>query len=116
MGRLPASDRVRVVPIDALPELTFLLAAIVAFAVDALRAGCRRMPDSAGHVHEPFAMRELRAVHELVAGEQPLPHTFPAHEAPNGWRQASCRVRVGEVQLSCTREGQSEGRVDLATC
>jgi 8-oxo-dGTP diphosphatase len=76
MDRLAASDRARVLPVDALPALTYDHAAIVAFAVDALRADYRRMPDPAGLLDEPFTMRELRAVHESIAGERLQPDSF----------------------------------------
>ena len=76
MDRLATSDRSRVVPIGALPALTYDHAAIVAFAVDALRAEYRRMPDPAGLIDDSFTLRELRAVHESVAGERLLPDTF----------------------------------------
>lgn len=76
MGRLEASPRTRVVPVAALPALTYDHAAIVAFAVEALRADYRRMPDPAGLLGSPFTMSELRAVHESVAGATLLPDTF----------------------------------------
>lgn len=76
MGRLEASPRTRVVPVDALPALTYDHAVIVAFAVEALRADYRQMPDPAGLLGSPFTMSELRAVHESVVGATLLPDTF----------------------------------------
>lgn len=76
VGRLEASPRTRVVPVDALPALTYDHAAIVAFAVEALRADYRRIPDPAGLLGSPFTMSELRGVHEAVAGEALLPDSF----------------------------------------
>ena len=74
--RMPASDRIRVVAVDALPVLEYDHAKIVASAVEALRAPYRRGPDPAGLLEEPFTMRRLRHVHEGVAGERLLPDTF----------------------------------------
>jgi 8-oxo-dGTP diphosphatase len=76
MGRLEVSPRTRVVPVAALPALTYDHAAIVAFAVEALCADYRRMPDPAGLLGSPFTMSELRTVHESVAGSTLLPDTF----------------------------------------
>lgn len=76
LPRLAASERARLVPIDALPALTYDHAAIVTYAVEALRADYRRMPDPAGLLEQPFTMRELRALHEAIAGERLLPDTF----------------------------------------
>lgn len=82
-GRLAVSARAQVAPVDGLPELTYDHAAIVAFAVDALRAEYRRMPDPAGLLDSPFTMRELRTLHESVAGERLLPDTFRRSMTPH---------------------------------
>ena len=74
--RMPASDRTRIVDVDALPVLEYDHAKIIAFAVVALRAEYRRAPDPAGFLPEPFTIRRLRQVHEAVAGERLLPDTF----------------------------------------
>lgn len=76
MGRLAASDRARVVAVDKLPTLNYDHAAIVGFAVDALRFEYGRMPDPAGLIESTFTMRELRAVHEAVSGHRLLPDAF----------------------------------------
>lgn len=76
LGRLAASARARVVPVDGLPALTYDHTAIVAFAVEALRADYRRLPDPAVLLDSPFTMRQLRTLHETVAGERLLPDTF----------------------------------------
>lgn len=75
-GRLAASDRTRLLPVDELPPLTYDHATIVTYAVDALRADYRRMPDPAGLLDAPFTMRELRRLHQSVAGQRLLPDTF----------------------------------------
>lgn len=74
--RLTASDRAKVVPVDRLPALKYDHAKIVAFAVEALRGEYRLGPDPAGLLEEPFTIRQLRHVHEAVAGERLLPDTF----------------------------------------
>ena len=74
--RLAASDRTRIVAVDELPALPYGHGMIVAFAVDALRADYERMPDPAGLLDQPFTMRELRHLHEAVAGSRLLPDTF----------------------------------------
>jgi len=74
--RLAASDRTRLVPVDDLPDLRYDHSTIVAFAVDALRADYRRMPDPAGLLDPAFTMAELRRLHEIVLGERLLPDTF----------------------------------------
>ena len=76
MARLAASDRARAPRRRRVAHVVPTTdAAIVAFAVDALRADYRRMPDPAALLDEPFTMRELRAVHESIAGE-PAAATF----------------------------------------
>ena len=74
--RMPASDRIRIVRVDALPPLKYDHSEIVTYAVDALRAEYRRHPDPARLLAEPFTIRRLRHVHEAVAGERLLPDTF----------------------------------------
>jgi len=74
--RLPESDRVHIVPVDALPPLKYDHAQIVAFAVDALRTDYRRSPDPRGLLEIPFTMRQLRELHAVVLGERLLPDTF----------------------------------------
>lgn len=74
--RPPASGRARIVPVDLLPPLMYDHAAIVAFAVDALRSEYRGAPDPAQLLREPFTMRQLRGVHEAVFGRRLLPDTF----------------------------------------
>lgn len=75
-ARLEMSERVSVVLVGALPALRYDHAEIVAFAVDALRQAYRAAPDPSGLLPEPFTMRDLRRVHEAVAGERLLPDTF----------------------------------------
>lgn len=99
-ARLTASDRTRLVPVADLPPLTYDHAAIVRFAVDALRADHERIPDPAGLLDDTFTMRELRLLHEAVAGERLLPDSFrramlPALE-PTGELSREGRGRPAE--------------------
>ncbi|MFH8249503.1 hypothetical protein ACH3VR_03950 [Microbacterium sp. B2969] len=69
-------------PIDELPPLAYGLETIVEFAVGALRSDYERMPDPAGLLDQPFTIRELRHLHEAVAGIRLLPDTFRPIDAP----------------------------------
>jgi len=80
--RLPESDRTRLIPISELPPLKYDHASIVEFAVAALRADYRRMPDAAGLLEPPFTLRALRHLHEAVLGERLLPDTFRRSMTP----------------------------------
>lgn len=75
-GRVAASARASVVPVNALPPLSYDHAEIVEFAVDALRADYRRTPDPARLLDEPFTMRQLRELHGAVLAERLMPDTF----------------------------------------
>ena len=74
--RVPLTDRTKLVSADDPGPLVYDHALIVAAAVRALRSDYERMPDPAGLVPQPFIMRELRAVHEAVAGTALPPDTF----------------------------------------
>jgi len=74
--RLTFTDRVLLVSVGDVPPLKYDHAKIIAFAVEALRAGYRRAPDPARLLESTFTMRRLRHVHEAVLGEQLLPDTF----------------------------------------
>ncbi|MGV9768312.1 NUDIX hydrolase [Microbacterium sp. NPDC003461] len=63
-------------PVDALPPLPFDHEQIVAHAVAALRTEYGSTPDPRGLVEQPFTMRELRRLHEAVAGRPLQPDTF----------------------------------------
>lgn len=80
-GRVPACPGNRLVPVADVPDLPFDHRAIVGFAVEELRSRYRSAPDPHGLLRpdEPdgcFTLRELRLVHEAVAGERLLPDSF----------------------------------------
>ncbi|MDX2375199.1 NUDIX hydrolase [Microbacterium sp. LRZ72] len=85
--RISASARARLVPVDAVPALPFDHGVIVGFAAEELRVAYRGRPDPWGLVDRPFTMRELRRVHEAVAGERLLPDTFRRAMLP--WLRAT---------------------------
>jgi 8-oxo-dGTP diphosphatase len=66
--RFPADTRL--VPVDRPGRLPHGQADIIAAAVEEVRARYAYEPDPDGLLPEPFTLRELRAVHEAVAGEQ----------------------------------------------
>lgn len=79
--RVPARDGNRLVPVADVPALPFDHGAIIGFAVAALRERYRTAPDPSGLVDaaEPdgsFTLRELRLVHEAVAGHRLPPDAF----------------------------------------
>lgn len=74
--RLPASDAVRLVPISELPVMKYDHAAIVGAAAEALRSEYAEDPDPRGLLDRPFAMPDLRRVHEAIAGQRLQPDTF----------------------------------------
>jgi ADP-ribose pyrophosphatase YjhB (NUDIX family) len=106
--RLEASGRTRLAPVDDLPPLPYGHGRIVANAVSALRADYERMPDPAGLLEQPFTIRELRGVHEAVAGERLLPDTFRRSMlpqlAPTGEVARSGRGRPAELYRRRRRE------------
>lgn len=110
VARLAASERAQLVPIDALPPLTYDHAAIVSYAVEALRADYQRMPDPAGLLEQPFTMRELRALHESIAGERLLPDTFRRSMLPpltsTGEYARVGRGRPAELYIRARQESE----------
>ena len=108
--RLAASERAQLVPIDALPPLTYDHAAIVSYAVEALRADYQRMPDPAELLEQPFTMRELRALHESIAGERLLPDTFRRSVlpqlTPTGEYARAGRGRPAELYIRARQESE----------
>ncbi|WES64646.1 NUDIX domain-containing protein [Microbacter sp. GSS18] len=75
--RVPGSDRTRLVGVDDLPQLKYDHDEIVATAVTDLRERYARFPDPAGLLPPgPFVIRDLRALHEAVAGRRLNPDTF----------------------------------------
>lgn len=76
-GRIHLVERTPIVPVDDLPPLQFDHQEIVEVAVDALRAQYRIVPDPWALLgDEPFTVRDLRLVHEAIAGERFNPDTF----------------------------------------
>jgi ADP-ribose pyrophosphatase YjhB (NUDIX family) len=75
-----ASDGARLVSVTAEPELVAGLpyghAEIVAKAVDWLRAAYVEAPDPGALLDEPFTLKELRELHETVAGSALMRDTF----------------------------------------
>jgi ADP-ribose pyrophosphatase YjhB (NUDIX family) len=55
-------------PVERLPALPYDHDLIVARAVEALRAEYRKLPDPRHLLPEAFTLRELHAVHEVIAG------------------------------------------------
>jgi ADP-ribose pyrophosphatase YjhB (NUDIX family) len=58
----------RLAPVTEASRMPFDHDAIVAHAVDVLRADYREHPDPAGLLPEPFTLRQLQQVHEAVLG------------------------------------------------
>lgn len=76
-SRVQTSEHARVVPVDALPTLPYDHDEIVAAAVADLRERYAESPDPAGLLPPgPFAMRDLRMLHEAVIGTPLNPDTF----------------------------------------
>lgn len=73
---LPQTRAIELVPVDSLPRLKYDHAQIVDYAVDTLRGTYRGGPDPEGLLPEPFTMRQLRRLHEVVLGERLLPDSF----------------------------------------
>lgn len=79
--RVPSRAGQRLVPAAQVPDLPFDHAAIISFAVGAVRDRYLTAPDPYGLVDaaEPdgsFTLRELRLVHEAVAGRRLPPDSF----------------------------------------
>ena len=74
------SDGVRLASVAGEPELIATLpyghAAIVAKAVEWLRAAYREAPDPGELLAAPFTLRDLRELHEVVAGRSLMRDTF----------------------------------------
>jgi ADP-ribose pyrophosphatase YjhB (NUDIX family) len=74
------SDVVRLASVAGEPELITGLpyghAAIVASAVEWLRAAYREAPDPGALLAEPFTLKDLRELHEAVAGSTLMRDTF----------------------------------------
>lgn len=78
---VPATPRNRLVPVAEVPDLPFDHRVIIDFAVKALRRRYESAPDPLNLLEptEPdgaFTLRELRHLHQAVAGRTLLPDTF----------------------------------------
>lgn len=80
-GRIPVHPKNRLTPTTEVPELPFDHRVIVGYAVDTLRERYRSAPDpfaliDAADPDGSFTLRELRAIHEAVAGRLLPPDAF----------------------------------------
>lgn len=96
--RVPIRPRNRLVPVTEVPDLPFDHRAIVGFAVEVLRDRYRSMPDPSALVDPAeadgsFTLRELRLVHEAVAGHRLAPDSF--RRAMRGLLVDTGRVSLG---------------------
>jgi 8-oxo-dGTP diphosphatase len=90
------NDRVQLFPADdGGVRLPYDHPAIVAKAIERTRADYERAPDPGGLLTQPFTLRDLRLVHEAVAGHELMRDTFR---------------RLMEPQLVPTGEMTSSGR------
>jgi hypothetical protein len=80
LGEALTSDGVRLASVTGAPELIAGLpyghAEIVAKAVEWLRAAYAEAPDPGELLDEPFTLKDLRELHEAVAGETLMRDTF----------------------------------------
>src|SRR5690606_2397027 len=110
--RIAASERTAVVAVDDLPPLAYDHGAIVAAAVEALRAEYQLAPDCAGLLTAPnldgepagsFTIRDLRLLHERVCGERLVADTFRRqmllHLRPTGVLRRGVRGKPAELYV-----------------
>lgn len=100
--RIPARAGQRLVPVAEVPGLPFDHGSMIGFAVEAIRERYRCAPDPFGLVDaaEPdgsFTLRELRLVHEAVAG-----HRLP----PDGFRRMMRGLLQETGHMSIGRRGK----------
>jgi 8-oxo-dGTP diphosphatase len=76
-------ERARLSPVDALPALPWDHEDIVRAAVALLRAEYADGPDPRRLLDGDFTLRELRDVHDAVAGERALPDAFRRRMLPH---------------------------------
>lgn len=100
--RIPARAGQRLVPVAQVPDLPFDHGAIIGSAVGVIRERYRCAPDPFGLVDaaEPdgsFTLRELRLVHEAVAG-----HSLP----PDSFRRMMRGLLVETGRMSTGRRGK----------
>jgi 8-oxo-dGTP diphosphatase len=70
-------------PVSEATGLPFDHDAIVEMAVREVRAAHEEHPDPEGLLVEPFTLRELRHLHEAVAGRRLVPDSFRRHMLPH---------------------------------
>ena len=75
-------DDDRLCPVAQATGLPFDHDEIVELAVDELRAAYRERPDPEGLLRAPFTMRQLRHLHEAVAGQRLMPDAFRRRMEP----------------------------------
>ena len=96
LGPALENDRVQLFPADGGgPGLPYDHPSMVAKAVESARADYERAPDPGGLLTQSFTLRDLRMVHEAVAGHELMRDTFR---------------RSMEPQLVPTGEMKSSGR------
>src|SRR5690606_13041499 len=121
--RIAASERTAVVAVDHLPPLAYDHGAIVAAAVEALRAEYERLPDPAGLLTAPnlegepagsFTIRDLRLLHERVCGVRLVADTFRRqmllHLRPTGVLRRGVRGKPAELYVPTGKDKRGEVR------
>jgi 8-oxo-dGTP diphosphatase len=110
LGPALENDRVQLIPADdGDVRLPYDHPAIVAKAVERARADYERAPDPGGLLTQSFTLRDLRMVHEAVAGRELMRDTFrrfmeprlvPTGEMTGGGRGRPSRLFEKEVGAS----------------
>jgi len=94
------SPHTRLVPVNAPGRLVYDHPEIIALAVEDVRTRYRSLPDPDGLLGEEFTLRDLRLVHEAVAGNALQRDTFrramEAHLEATGHRVVVGRGRPAE--------------------
>lgn len=97
-SRLPAT---RLVSVHAPGQLPWDHADIIALAVNDIRAHYQAQPDPDHLLGEEFTLRELRLVHEAIAGEELQRDTFrravERHLVPTGKMTSGARGRPAKL-------------------
>lgn len=95
------AETTRLMPVDAPGRLPYDHADIIELAVSDVRAHYRERPDPDRLLGEEFTLRDLRLVHETVAGEPLQRDTFrramEPYLVPTGLRSARGRGRPAEL-------------------
>lgn len=76
------NDLARLVPWTDVPSLPYGHKEIIELAVKRLRSAYRRSPDPSRFLKEPFTLKQLRDVHEKVAGAELMRDTFRRQMEP----------------------------------